>query len=109
MVGRAFTIKYVPVGVEKGSVGDYIDNVTQGDVVVLDNAGRLDCAVWGDILTSIAHKRGIAGTVIIGVCRDIARSFELRYPIFGRGRFMRTGKDRVQVEQMNIPISLGDI
>ena len=28
-----------------------------GDVVVLDNAGRLDCTVWGDILTEIcAHQ-----------------------------------------------------
>jgi len=109
MVGRAFTLKYIPVGVVKGTVGDYIDDVPPGGVVVLDNAGRLDCTVWGDILTSVAHKRGIAGTVIHGVCRDIARSFELRYPIFSRGKFMRTGKDRVQVEGMNAPVSLGDV
>jgi regulator of RNase E activity RraA len=95
--------------VVKGTVGDYIDDVPPGGVVVLDNAGRLDCTVWGDILTSVAHKRGIAGTVIHGVCRDIARSFELRYPIFSRGKFMRTGKDRVQVEGMNVPVSLGDV
>ncbi|OGQ78719.1 MAG: diguanylate cyclase [Deltaproteobacteria bacterium RIFCSPLOWO2_12_FULL_60_19] len=109
MVGRAFTIKYIPVGSVKGTVGDYIDDVTPGDVIVLDNSGRLDCTVWGDILTAIAHKRGIAGTVIHGVCRDVARSFELRYPIFSRGRFMRTGKDRVQVEGTNVPVSLGDV
>lgn len=109
MVGRAFTLKYIPVGVVKGTVGDYIDDVPPGGVVVLDNAGRLDCTVWGDILTSVAHKRGIAGTVIHGVCRDIARSFELRYPIFSRGKFMRTGKDRVQVEGMNVPVSLADV
>jgi len=109
MVGRAFTIKYIPVGVVKGTVGDYIDDVPPGDVVVLDNAGRLDCTVWGDILTSLAHKRGVAGTVIHGVCRDVARSYELRYPIFSRGKFMRTGKDRVQVDGMNVPVSLGDV
>ncbi len=109
LVGRAFTVKYIPVGVEKGTVGDYIDDVPPGQVVVLDNAGRLDCTVWGDILTSIAHRRGIAGTVIHGVCRDIARSFDLRYPIFSRGRFMRTGKDRVQVAGLNVPASLGDV
>lgn len=109
MAGRAFTIKYIPVGVEKGTVGDYIDDVPPGQVVVLDNSGRLDCTVWGDILTSIAHKRKIGGTVIHGVCRDVARSFELRYPIFSRGKFMRTGKDRVQVDGMNVPVSLGDV
>ena len=108
-VGRAFTVKYIPVGVEKGTVGDYIDNVAPGEVVVLDNAGRLDCTVWGDLLTSVAHKRGVAGTVVHGVCRDVARSFEIAYPIFSRGRFMRTGKDRVQVDGVNVPVSLGDV
>lgn len=29
------------------------------------------------------------------------------YPLFTRGRFMRTGKDRVQVEAINAPVSIG--
>jgi regulator of RNase E activity RraA len=109
LAGRAFTLKYIPCGIEKGTVGDYIDDVPPGDVVVLDNAGRLDCTVWGDILTAVAHKRGVGGTVIHGVCRDVARSFELRYPIFSRARYMRTGKDRVQVDGMNVPVSMGEV
>jgi regulator of RNase E activity RraA len=78
-------------------------------VVVLDNAGRLDCTVWGDILTAVSTRRGVGGTVIHGVCRDVQRALDLNYPIFSRGRFMRTGKDRVEVESMNAPVSLGDI
>ena len=109
LAGRAFTLRYIPCGIEKGTVGDYIDDVPPGEVVVLDNAGRLDCTVWGDILTAVAHKRGVAGTVIHGVCRDVARSFELRYPIFSRAKYMRTGKDRVQVDEMNVPVSLGEV
>lgn len=109
MAGRAFTIKYIPCGIVKGTVGDYIDDVPPGDVVVLDNAGRLDCTVWGDILTAVAHRRGIAGTVVHGVCRDVARSFELRYPIFSRAKYMRTGKDRVQLDGMNVAVSMGDV
>ena len=34
---------------------------------------------------------------------------DLGYPIFSRGRYMRTGKDRVEVESMQQPISLGEI
>jgi 4-hydroxy-4-methyl-2-oxoglutarate aldolase len=107
--GRAFTLKYLPCGIDKGTVGDYIDDVPPGDVVVMDNAGRVDCTVWGDILTSVANKRRVAGTVIHGACRDVARSVDLGYPIFSRGKFMRTGKDRVQLEGVNVPISLGDV
>jgi regulator of RNase E activity RraA len=109
VVGRAFTLKYIPCGVVKGTVGDYIDDVPPGGVVVLDNAGRLDCTVWGDILTTVASARGIAGTVIHGVCRDVAGSLDVGYPILSRGRFMRTGKDRVQVDGTNVPVSLGDV
>src|SRR5712691_6611589 len=109
MVGRAFTVKYLPAGVEKGTVGDFIDDVPPGGVVVLDNGGRLDCTVWGDILTSVAHTRGLAGTVVDGVCRDVNRSLELSYPIFSRGKFMRTGKDRVAAVGMNVPVAVGDV
>jgi regulator of RNase E activity RraA len=110
LVGRAFTLRYRPTGlVERGNVGDYIDDVPPGDVVVLDNAGRLDCTVWGDILTAVSHRRGVGGTVIHGVCRDVQRALDLGYPIFSRGRYMRTGKDRVEVESMQAPISLGEV
>jgi regulator of RNase E activity RraA len=109
VVGRAFTLHYVPCGVIKGTVGDYIDDVPPGGICVLDNGGRLDCTVWGDILTTVACRRGIAATVIHGVCRDVAGSLDQNYPIFARSRFMRTGKDRVQVDGTNEPISLGDV
>src|SRR5207245_7999461 len=95
--------------VVKGSVGDYIDDVPPGDVVVLDNGGRLDATVWGDILTIMAHRRNLGGTVIHGVCRDVDRSLELNYPIFSRGNYMRTGKDRVQADGYNVPVSLGEV
>ena len=56
-----------------------------GEIVVIDNAGRSDATVWGDILTFVAHRRCVGGTVIDGHCRDIALSLELDYPIFSRG------------------------
>lgn len=109
IAGRAFTVKYGPVGLEKGTVGDYIDDVPEGSVVVLDNQGRLDCTVWGDILTGVAARRGIAGTVIDGCCRDTKRSLELDYPIFSASRYMRTGKDRVQVDSVGAPLSISGV
>ena len=108
MTGRAFTILYGPAGTPAGTVGDYIDDVEPGQVVVLDNGGRENATVWGDILTCVAHRRGIAGTVIDGACRDTHLSLELGYPIFSRSYSMRTGKDRVQVEAMNGPVNIGD-
>jgi 4-hydroxy-4-methyl-2-oxoglutarate aldolase len=67
LCGRAFTVRYVTAGFPPGTVGDYLDDVAPGDVVVLDNAGRTDCTVWGDILTAMAADRSVGGTVIDGV------------------------------------------
>ncbi|WP_321869574.1 RraA family protein [Paraburkholderia tropica] len=107
VVGPAFTVKYVPASHPPGTVGDFIDDVAQGDVIVLDNDGRTDCTVWGDIMTQYAGLRGIAGTVIDGVCRDVNTALGVNYPLFTAGRFMRTGKDRVQVESVNATVGIG--
>jgi len=108
LTGRAFTILYGPAGRPAGTVGDYIDDVPQGSVIVLDNGGRENATVWGDILTWVAHRRGIAGTVIDGACRDTYLCRDLNYPVYSRSYSMRTGKDRVQVEAMNAVVNIGD-
>jgi len=108
MTGRAFTILYGPAGSPPGTVGDYIDDVAPGSVIVLDNGGRENATVWGDILTWVANRRGVAGTVIDGACRDTHLSLELGYPIYSRSYSMQTGKDRVQVEAMNCAVNIGD-
>jgi len=109
MAGRAFTLLYGPAAKPAGTVGDFIDDVPPGSVLVLDNGGRDNATVWGDILTEIAHRRGMAGTVIDGICRDVAMCLKLGYPVYSRGHWMRTGKDRVQVEATNVPVNIGDV
>lgn len=46
VVGPAFTVRYVSCAQPAGTVGDFIDDVAEGDVVVIDNDGRTDCTVW---------------------------------------------------------------
>lgn len=106
MCGQAYTVHYVPCGQKSDTVGDFIDDVEPGEVVVIDNSGRLDCTVWGDIMSLYASKKGIGGTLIDGVCRDIETIRELNYPIFTKSTYMRTGKDRVYVDHLNEPVNI---
>lgn len=107
LAGRAVTFLYAAATKPAGSVGDYIDDVPPGSVVVLDNGGREDATVWGDILTGIAHRRDIAGTLIDGACRDTDLARSLGYPVFSRSYSMRTGKDRVQLEASGTVVTIG--
>lgn len=109
VVGPAYTVKYMPAASPAGTVGDFIDDVAEGDILVLDNDGRTDCTVWGDIMTQYAGLRGIAATVIDGVCRDVSKALRDGYPIFSAGRFMRTGKDRVQFDTVAGTINIGTV
>lgn len=107
--GRAFTVHYVPNGVVKGNVGDFLDDVQPGQVVVIDNGGRLYCTVWGDIMTFVASKKGVAGTVIDGVCRDVPGIKANDYPIYTKSTYMVTGKDRVTVDYVNKPVAISGV
>jgi regulator of RNase E activity RraA len=108
MTGRAYTVLYGPADkANPGTVGDYIDDLESGTVVVLDNGGREDATVWGDILTELAHRKGLAGTVIDGANRDTHLCLSLGYPVFSRSYSMRTGKDRVQVNAEQVPVTIG--
>jgi 4-hydroxy-4-methyl-2-oxoglutarate aldolase len=106
--GRAFTMLYRLVGRPAGTVGDFIDDVAPGSVIAIDNGGRENATVWGDILTEIAHRRGIAGTVIDGACRDTALCISIGYSVFSKSYSMRTGKDRVQLDGTEIVVNIGD-
>lgn len=72
-------------------------------------AGRTDVTVWGGIMTEIAADRGVAGTVINGLCRDVSTSLGQNYPLFSRGRFMRTGKDRVRLVAVGTDVTINDV
>ncbi|HXV73453.1 MAG TPA: RraA family protein [Sphingomonadales bacterium] len=117
VVGPCFTVEYGPIEANpRGTVGDYIDEVPPGHVVLIANQGRTDCTVWGDILTLAAKKRGIAGVVIDGVCRDSDGARTQRFPLFSKGTYMRTGKNRVALTAVQkticvsgVKVSPGDV
>lgn len=109
MCGQAFTVRYVPCGEAKGTVGDFLDDVPPGGVCVLDNGGRDHCTVWGDIMALAASLRGVAGTLIYGVCRDVKDIRRVEYPLFSLGHYMVTGKDRVEVAEINGPVTVAGL
>jgi len=109
--GFAFTVLYEPVKSGDGfkNAANYIDDVPPGSVIVSSNAGRLDATVWGDILTHVAVSRNIRGTLIDGAARDLDTVIRLGYPLFSRGRFMQSGKNRVQLKATQVPVQIGGV
>ena len=62
-----------------------LDLVQPGDVVVVAGEGDVSRALVGEIMMTIAVKRGVAGFVIDGAIRDSAAFAAGDFPCFARG------------------------
>ncbi|GHF65646.1 diguanylate cyclase [Streptomyces mashuensis] len=107
VAGPAFTLRYVSVEAgTPGPAGEFADDVPAGAVVVVANEGRTHCTVWGDILTAAALRGGVAGTVVDGVCRDVAAIAASGYPLWSLGTYMKSGKHRVRLAAVQEPVTV---
>jgi regulator of RNase E activity RraA len=71
-----------------GSVDAFLEafeTAAPGDVLAVDNGGRLDEACVGDLVALEAQAAGMAGMVIWGLHRDTADIREIGLPVFSLG------------------------
>ncbi len=74
-----------------------------GDVIVHDGEDWLESNVWGEVMTTGAMQRGVAGLVTSGVVRDIAPIHEKGFPIFSQGVSMKWAQ-KASLGTINHPI-----
>lgn len=109
IAGPAFTVQYEACTPEKNrfmNAGNYIDQVPARAVIVVDNGGRLDCTSWGNILTTKAVQKKIAGSVIYGSARDITDIRQMDYPLFSCNIYMVSGKNRARVKAVQCTLDI---
>ena len=112
-VGRAVTV--LEMTGPRGSfpaadfkVGHMIDAAGPGDVVVVSNGGA-PISTWGGTASYAAHLKGIAGLVVDGGIRDREEIMEIGFPAFARHMIPTTGKTRIRVEAIGVPITCSGI
>jgi len=62
-----------------------LESAQPGDVLVVDNGGRVDEACVGDLVVLEAQAAGLAGVVIWGLHRDTADIRAIGLPVFSLG------------------------
>ena len=78
-------------------------------VIIIDNQARIDCTVWGGILTHAARAKTISGTIVNGAVRDVDQVQELDYPLFCIDHFMRSGKNRIYKSGEQCPLTISGV
>ena len=125
LVGRALTMRYLPVrpdlqqAVEtlaKGGDWDVgynmraSDDIKKGDVLVVELGGGVDRATFMGDVTGLAIKTaGAVGVVIDGGLRDLSKFLPMKdFPVYYRGAHASAMADQVGVE-WNVPVRIGNV
>ena len=81
-----------------------------GDVLVAYVSGAYEAGYWGEVMSTMAKERGLAGSLIDGCVRDGDLLAEIGLPVFARGLCLRgTGKDFGATGWINAPVLIGDV
>ena len=78
-----------------------------GQVLVVRIEGDPEFGHWGEVLTTQAQARGIAGLVIDGGVRDVAALVGRRFPVFATMLALR-GAQKVAEGSVGEPVEVGD-
>jgi RraA family protein len=104
MIGSALTVRTRPG--DNLMVHKAIDLAHPGDVIVVDAGGDLTNAIVGEIMTTLAQSRGVAGMVIDGAVRDFDALAASDFPVYAGGVTHR-GPYKDGPGEINVVIAVG--
>ncbi len=103
--GRAVTVRTLDG--DWGKVVKAIDLAKKGDILVVDSQGS-NLAVFGELATRTAIKRGIKGAIIDGAIRDIEAIKNLGFPIWFKNVSPNAGEPHGHGD-INVPIACAGV
>lgn len=114
IVGRARTIRWMDTDyvVEADPYGleiDAMDSLKPGDVVIhsTDYAGAN--APWGELMSTVAKRRGATGCICDSMIRDCQKTIALGFPVFYQGIRPLDSKGRGRVMAYDVPVKCGEV
>jgi 4-hydroxy-4-methyl-2-oxoglutarate aldolase len=112
IAGRAVTVKIgtgpSPPGVSRHLSTAAVEAGGPDNVIVVEQFTGIDAAGWGGILSGAAQHRGIAGSIVDGLTRDVEEANKIGYPVYARGCTARTARGRIHEAGCQVPIRIGD-
>lgn len=82
MAGPAYTVRVHTADILM--IGKALSECPRHHVLVIAGQGERDTAIWGELTTLAALRKGLAGVVIDGAVRDIAKIRQSALPVFAR-------------------------
>jgi regulator of RNase E activity RraA len=85
-----------------------LDRITPGTVSVWACGGSVNCAHWGEMMSTAARQRGCTGAVLDGGVRDLDFINAMQYPVFAAFRSPASSIGRWNIREFEVPVKIGE-
>jgi regulator of RNase E activity RraA len=85
-----------------------LDSIAPGTVSVWATGGSMDCAHWGEIMSTAVRQRGCTGAVVDGGVRDVDFVNAMNYPVFAKFKSSASSVGRWDIIDCQIPVKIGN-
>ncbi len=112
-IGRARTFRWMetdhvgedPYGLEI----EAMDSLKPGDVVVHSTDHGGTNAPWGELMSTVAKRNGVAGCICDSQLRDCVKIIEMGFPVYYSGIRPLDSKGRAIVMDYDVPVRCGEV
>ena len=104
LLGTAFTVK-TAIG-DSLFIHEALDLAKPGDVLVIDAGSGNNRSLAGEIMLTLAYKKGLAGVVVDGCLRDLDGIRKLPMAVYAKG-ITPQGPFKNGPGEINVPVSCG--
>jgi regulator of RNase E activity RraA len=113
-IGRARTFDWMETDdiLEENPYGleiEAMDSLNAGDVVIHSTDRNGTNAPWGELMSTIAKRKGVTGCVCDSQVRDCVKIIEMNFPVFYAGIRPLDSKGRGLVIGYDVPVQCGDV
>ena len=113
-MGRARTFEWKEIDYidEENPYGleiEAMDSLNKGDVVVHSTDFNSTNAPWGELMSTIAKRKGVVGCVCDSQVRDCVRIIEMNFPVYYAGIRPLDSKGRGLVIAYDVPVQCGEV
>ena len=109
VVGRAMTVLEADVfhiGTSPfGKMLDALDSLRPNEIYIAAGCAPR-YALWGELMSTAARKRGAVGAVLAGYARDVRGIREMAFPTFCYGSYGQDQRGRGQVIDYRVPLEI---
>jgi len=88
---------------------EVMDSLRKNDVVIHSTDVNSTNAPWGELMSTIAKKKGVTGCVCDSQVRDCIKIIEMNFPVFYAGIRPLDSKGRGLVVAYDVPVMCGEV